>query len=173
MALTLTEGKDMKMDLCPSCMGQFKAELAERQENLRLLLEPNYQQLHKAQADAAEQREIDKRIGQMEKIAKKAHFTLRSGKRKCFVATACYGHDLAPEVVTLQAFRDHVLSRSRFGRAVVEGYYAVAPALADLLERSAIGRTLVRRLLLRPIVAMCVRRLRSDTLLEENRGKRG
>jgi hypothetical protein len=48
----------------------------------------------------------------------------------CYIATAIYGSYDAPEVLVLRHFRDQQLSRSRAGRALIRGYYAVSPGLA-------------------------------------------
>ncbi len=35
----------------------------------------------------------------------------------CYIATVCYGNELAPEVLTLKTYRDEVLSKTFFGKA--------------------------------------------------------
>lgn len=44
----------------------------------------------------------------------------------CFIATAVYGNENAPEVQTLRDFRDNVLQKSPAGNAVVNFYYSGA-----------------------------------------------
>jgi hypothetical protein len=51
--------------------------------------------------------------------------------KKCFIATAAYGSALAPQVVTLRAFRDDRLRQSRLGRWMIDVYERCSPPLAD------------------------------------------
>ncbi len=51
----------------------------------------------------------------------------------CFVATVAFGED-APELDTLRAFRDRVLTRSGPGRAFIGWYYREGPALAGSVQ---------------------------------------
>lgn len=71
----------------------------------------------------------------------------------CFIATACYGSALAPEVALLRTYRDAVLRQSRAGRAFIRLYYATSPPVAEFLRRHEQARRAVRVLILRPIVA--------------------
>ena len=68
-------------------------------------------------------------------------FTKLSG---CFIATAAFGSDLAPEVATLRVLRDAATSRSALATAAVDMYYRSSPPLARTLARSAVGRAVVR-----------------------------
>ncbi len=68
-------------------------------------------------------------------------FTKLSG---CFIATAAFGSDLAPEVATLRLLRDAATSRSALATAAVDLYYRSSPPLAQALARSSVGRALVR-----------------------------
>lgn len=58
------------------------------------------------------------------------------GKSKggCYIATVCYGNELAPEVVLLKRYRDEVLSNLWAGRQFIKFYYAVSPKIADTLR---------------------------------------
>ena len=77
---------------------------------------------------------------------------------KCFVATAAYGSDLAPEIVYLSRFRDKVLLRTPLGKALVGLYYRAAPCLANFIKSRPKAQCLTRQML-RPIVRMVRRYL--------------
>ena len=62
----------------------------------------------------------------------------------CFIATAAFGSDLAPEVATLRRLRDLATSRSALASAAVDLYYRSSPPLAATLAHSPVGRALVR-----------------------------
>ncbi len=68
-------------------------------------------------------------------------FTQLSG---CFIATAAFGSDLAPEVATLRALRDTATARSALARTVVDLYYRSSPPLAAALARSTVARATIR-----------------------------
>ena len=55
------------------------------------------------------------------------------GRKGCFVATAAYGDENAPEVRLLREWRDERLSDDPLGRGFVRAYYAVSPALAAVI----------------------------------------
>ncbi len=69
----------------------------------------------------------------------------------CFIATACYGSQLAEEVRVLSTFRDECLLGNGAGRAFVSGYYKVSPPLAEFISERALLKSLVR-MQLRPWV---------------------
>lgn len=75
----------------------------------------------------------------------------------CFIATACYGSSLAPEVVVLRAWRDSTLQRSRPGRAFIRSYYAISPPIAVFLGRHPGLASVVRRCVLDPLVRLLSR----------------
>jgi hypothetical protein len=68
-------------------------------------------------------------------------FTQLSG---CFIATAAFGSDLAPEIHGLRTLRDVATARSPLAKAAVDLYYRSSPPLADALRRSDTARALVR-----------------------------
>ncbi|HVV16695.1 MAG TPA: fibronectin type III domain-containing protein [Polyangia bacterium] len=62
----------------------------------------------------------------------------------CFIATAAFGSDLAPEVTALRALRDMATSRSTLAGMAVDLYYRSSPPAAAALARSEVARDLVR-----------------------------
>lgn len=64
---------------------------------------------------------------------------------KCFIATAAYGSEMAPEVKTLRRFRDRYLLTNVLGQAAVASYYALSPSLAVVISGSEELRALARR----------------------------
>ncbi|UCE88233.1 MAG: fibronectin type III domain-containing protein [Pseudomonadota bacterium] len=73
----------------------------------------------------------------------------------CFIATAAYGADYAPEVTILRAFRDRFLLHSTPGRALVNAYYATSPPIADFIAARPVLKAGVRVALL-PLVVLAV-----------------
>jgi tetratricopeptide (TPR) repeat protein len=71
----------------------------------------------------------------------------RPKKSGCFIATAVYQRDTAPQVLTLRRFRrDRLLSR-RLGRVAVAFYERIAPFIADWLTRHDSARRWIRGIL--------------------------
>jgi hypothetical protein len=68
-------------------------------------------------------------------------FTQLSG---CFIATAAFGSELAPELATLRSVRDLATKRSAFAQAAVDLYYRSSPPLASALRQSDTARALIR-----------------------------
>jgi len=73
----------------------------------------------------------------------------------CFIATAAYGSESAVQIDVLRDFRDEVLLQSAAGRHYVSLYYAVSPPVANYITEREWLRTLVRELLVDPVVAAC------------------
>jgi len=68
-------------------------------------------------------------------------FTQLSG---CFVATAAFGSDMAPEVALLRKARDLATARSTLAATAVDLYYRSSPPAAAALSRSPTARAVVR-----------------------------
>ena len=76
----------------------------------------------------------------------------------CFIATACYGDEDAPEVRLLRLYRDQRLMKSMAGRFFVRFYYTLSPPLARLISRSESAKKAIRRFMLEPLVStICVK----------------
>jgi hypothetical protein len=65
----------------------------------------------------------------------------------CFIATAAFGSDLAPQVSRLRALRDAATLRSSVARAATDLYYRASPPAASLISRSETSRALIRTFL--------------------------
>jgi len=70
----------------------------------------------------------------------------------CFIATAAYGTSTAKQLDVLREFRDDVLLESTAGSRLVDFYYQLSPPIADFISEDTFVRTLVRELLIDPIV---------------------
>ncbi len=84
------------------------------------------------------------------------HYQKSGGQEEggfCFVATAAFGTQMEPSVVTLRAFRDQVLMVSPWGRSLVGIYYTWGPLAARVIQHSPALRLASRTLLL-PAVAL-------------------
>jgi uncharacterized repeat protein (TIGR02543 family) len=70
----------------------------------------------------------------------------------CFIATAAYGTSTAEQIDVLRDFRDAVLLESIPGSLFVSLYYQFSPPVADFIAGNQLLRTVVRELLIDPIV---------------------
>lgn len=75
---------------------------------------------------------------------------------KCFIATAAYGSHLSPEVQFLRSVRDAWVRNSSIGKHVMEEaekiYYKLSPNLAELMQHNTGLKSIIRFLLVSPIV---------------------
>lgn len=72
----------------------------------------------------------------------------------CFIATAAYGTATAEQLDVLRAFRDQVLLQSPLGSGFVACYYQASPPVADFISENSLLRTVVRELLIDPMVGL-------------------
>lgn len=64
--------------------------------------------------------------------------------KSCFIATAAFGSDMAPEVQSFRDFRNEFLLNNKLGRAFVKLYYKHSPFYAHLIAESELAKALVR-----------------------------
>ena len=76
------------------------------------------------------------------------------GAPQCFIATAAYGTPTAEEIDVLRDFRDEVLLQHPAGRKLISLYYEWSPPLADFISKHELCRTVIREVLLDPLVTL-------------------
>lgn len=64
--------------------------------------------------------------------------------KECFIATAAFGSEMAPEVNTFREFRDRFLLRHAWGKKIIQFYYKHSPYYANQIAESEVAKTLVR-----------------------------
>ena len=67
--------------------------------------------------------------------------------KKCFIATAAFGTELAPQVEWIRQFRNKFLLPHGWGRSFVQFYYKYSPPIADFIAQSEPLRLIVRWIL--------------------------
>jgi hypothetical protein len=70
----------------------------------------------------------------------------------CFIATAAYGTETAPQLDILRNFRDQVLLENAVGSRFVEAYYRLSPPVASFIARNDFVRAIVREAFVDPLV---------------------
>lgn len=68
-------------------------------------------------------------------------------KSRCFIATSAFESPWAEEVEILRTFRDEKLLSNKFGIIFVQTYYRLSPPIARFMDKNALSRALVRKLL--------------------------
>jgi len=67
--------------------------------------------------------------------------------KACFISTAAFGSEMAPEVKTFRAFRNKYLLTNLPGKLFVKTYYKLSPPLAKMISKNETLRTVSRGLL--------------------------
>jgi tetratricopeptide (TPR) repeat protein len=75
-------------------------------------------------------------------------------KEKCFIATAVYRPTESAKIDILRRYRDQILLKSTVGKAFVSFYYTTSPSIAQVIAKSQILKSMIRTLLLEPIVKL-------------------
>lgn len=83
-----------------------------------------------------------------------------SNDLNCFVATAAYGSQMAPQVEVLRNFRNRFLLVSKWGKSFVKTYYRHGPKLAKFISDNDFFRSVTRSFLW-PIIAFAWLSLRT------------
>lgn len=64
--------------------------------------------------------------------------------KSCFIATAAFGSDMAPEVQSFRDFRNEFLFSNSVGKEIVRFYYKHSPYFANLIAQNDVARATVR-----------------------------
>lgn len=64
--------------------------------------------------------------------------------KHCFIATAAFDSDMAPEVETFRQFRNHFMAKNFIGRSIVKTYYKLSPPLAQFISENEFLKASVR-----------------------------
>ena len=95
-------------------------------------------------------------VGESGGKTKSATLVLNIKEKKCFIATATYGSEVAGEVQFLREFRDNIVLSTKAGKAFYRVfdafYYSWSPYVARVISSNAYLRTAVR-LALYPLLA--------------------
>ena len=81
-----------------------------------------------------------------------ATFQVTQTSSNCFIATAAYGSPATEQLDVLREFRDGVLLESAAGSQFTDLYYRLSPPIADFMSGNSFLRTVVRQLLVDPVV---------------------
>ena len=102
------------------------------------------------------------------KVSQSAEICPKCGQEKptrvCFIATATYGSEFAPEVIILRQYRDDVLEHNVLGRMFVSFYYNVSPPIASWLKNKILMKRTVKRVLDYLINAIVKKSLKKNIL---------
>ena len=80
-----------------------------------------------------------------------------SKSKGCFMATAVYSSQYAPEVQILKKFRDNYLSKFPvIGIWLIENYYKISPNIAKVMKQSVFLKKTCRIIVINPIVKLIV-----------------
>lgn len=64
--------------------------------------------------------------------------------KHCFISTAAFGSESAPEVEIFRKFRNKFLATNFFGKAFIKIYYRISPPIADVISENNYLKTATR-----------------------------
>lgn len=99
------------------------------------------------QEDIARKLENYEKFSNNRAVFKDLTKALNANVVRCFIATAAFSSRQAPEVLTLCAFRDQILSQYFLGRIFIKTYYRISPPIAEFLDHQPQLKNLVRKVL--------------------------
>jgi hypothetical protein len=74
-----------------------------------------------------------------------------SSSSSCYIATVCYGNNMAPEVIKFREFRDNHLKNNYLGKKFITLYYNNAESISKKLEKKPLVNKVIKSVILTPI----------------------
>lgn len=90
-------------------------------------------------------------LDEAEKTPEPASTTNAQNSSDCFIATACYGDSLHPDVVKMRRWRDDELRKSAAGRALIGAYCTIGPRFAQCISPHSEVARIIRVYILAPL----------------------
>lgn len=90
-------------------------------------------------------------------------------KSGCFIVTAVYVNEDAPEVKMFRRFRNEVLFSYSIGRKLVSIYYLVSPYVATLISKSIFVRSIIKTAVLKPAMWLIKHTINKKVTSQEGR----
>ena len=114
--------------------------------------EPDQASAYAYKALARKMEKDDFQYTQMKAVLKACNKPLPTEKTGgCFIATAVYSSEFAPEVLILRSFRDKILHQSSSGRLFESCYYFLSPRIAKMILIFRINE-FIRKFFINPLV---------------------
>jgi len=129
---------DCALRISPNCAGRSRVSVT----HLNNLATQN----RAYWCSACQEAEKARRASERSQRRNTKSYSKKSNKSGCFIATATYESDCAPQVLILRAYRDRVLLSTRAGSKFVDFYYQVGPWIASAIHSIPILRPCFRNL---------------------------
>jgi hypothetical protein len=140
--VVLTELKDVYIDYAKSYRKNFQKEFQDFGDE-KVILQ------HVGEKILIDDEYLN---GELKKIWSYGDSNGNSSDKRCFVATACYGHESAPEVVFLRNYRDNVLKKYLIGSLFIRIYYLISPILVKTIFKFPKIKDIFRQKVLVPLI---------------------